>query len=258
MSAPETSKSQADREQLDLLVDGELGEAERDELLRRLEGQPGGWRRCALAFLEAQCWCWEFTAFAGKAVVPAETPPSEPRAVAAPARPARKLLRRAATPLAMAASFFLAFWLGRVVHDVGGTGSAPAPTGERLAHSVPASPPDDPSPSNGNGQPATPSPQQRPATLRSPWQMVTLAANGPQGQRPQTFHLPACEQQRLNRHWLGSLPSALPCDVLESLERAGYRVRQHHELVPIDMHDGRRLVVPVEEIEVEYVGRPSL
>jgi hypothetical protein len=41
---------------LDRLVDGELGEVERRELLLRLENEPGGWRRCALAFLEAQSW----------------------------------------------------------------------------------------------------------------------------------------------------------------------------------------------------------
>src|SRR5262249_42904345 len=38
------------------LVDGELANDERSELLRRLESEPDGWRRCALAFLEAQAW----------------------------------------------------------------------------------------------------------------------------------------------------------------------------------------------------------
>src|SRR5260370_21580495 len=41
---------------LDRLVDGELPERERRELLLRLEKVPDGWRRCALAFLEAQTW----------------------------------------------------------------------------------------------------------------------------------------------------------------------------------------------------------
>src|SRR5262245_31691950 len=41
---------------IDLLVDGELGEEERRELLRRLDEVPGGWRRCAFSFLEAQVW----------------------------------------------------------------------------------------------------------------------------------------------------------------------------------------------------------
>jgi hypothetical protein len=41
---------------LDRLVDGELAEAERREVLQTLERQPDGWRQCALAFLEAQSW----------------------------------------------------------------------------------------------------------------------------------------------------------------------------------------------------------
>ena len=43
-------------QQVDLLVDGELSEADRRALLLQLEHEPDGWRRCALAFLEAQCW----------------------------------------------------------------------------------------------------------------------------------------------------------------------------------------------------------
>lgn len=41
---------------LDKLVDGELDEACRAELLRALDECPDGWKRCALAFLEAQSW----------------------------------------------------------------------------------------------------------------------------------------------------------------------------------------------------------
>ena len=41
---------------LDRLVDGELADGERREVLQTLERQPDGWRQCALAFLEAQSW----------------------------------------------------------------------------------------------------------------------------------------------------------------------------------------------------------
>jgi hypothetical protein len=41
---------------LDRLVDGELDDAERGQALRALDAEPDGWRRCATAFLEAQCW----------------------------------------------------------------------------------------------------------------------------------------------------------------------------------------------------------
>ncbi len=40
--------------ELDRLVDGELEGGEYQELLRRLDAAPDGWKQCALAFLEAQ------------------------------------------------------------------------------------------------------------------------------------------------------------------------------------------------------------
>ncbi len=45
-----------DDTRFDLLADDELNEDERRELLATLDDQPEGWRRCALAFLESQCW----------------------------------------------------------------------------------------------------------------------------------------------------------------------------------------------------------
>lgn len=41
---------------LDRLVDGELSERDRSALLRALDREPNGWKRCAIAFLEAQTW----------------------------------------------------------------------------------------------------------------------------------------------------------------------------------------------------------
>ena len=45
-----------DQTVLDRLVDGELDGPARAAALGALEAEPGGWRRCALAFLEAQAW----------------------------------------------------------------------------------------------------------------------------------------------------------------------------------------------------------
>ena len=52
----DTNIAGRDDRRFDLLVDGELGEEDRGALLRQLDREPGGWRRCALAFLEAQAW----------------------------------------------------------------------------------------------------------------------------------------------------------------------------------------------------------
>jgi hypothetical protein len=64
--------------QLDRLVDGELGESEYRTILEALDKEPRAWKRCALAFLEAQALRREFQALCtpGRAqpVDPAPTP----------------------------------------------------------------------------------------------------------------------------------------------------------------------------------------
>ncbi|MDZ7618402.1 MAG: hypothetical protein U1E05_15460 [Patescibacteria group bacterium] len=250
MIPTEPDESRVDCDPLDRLVDDELPESDRGDLLRRLESEPGGWRRCALAFLEAQSWRKELSAMAGeRSWMPEPTP--VPKASRPPRRTTGKLAAQAGTVLAMAASFVVALWLGRAVLDLRNTFRPSGPGPAEIASSVPAiAAPESIEPA---AQPA-----QRPVSPSGPWQMVTLSADGPNGQSRQSFDLPACERQRLDSNWTENLAPALPRDVLESLERTGYRVRQHRELMPIEMMDGRRLVVPVEAVEVEYAGQPSL
>lgn len=52
-----------DPQVFDRLVDGELPEPERREVLLSLDRQPDGWRQCALAFLEAQTWGQSLTQY---------------------------------------------------------------------------------------------------------------------------------------------------------------------------------------------------
>ena len=82
---------------IDRLVDGELDPEARRSLLNRLEAEPDGWRRCALAFLEDREWR---SALAIHAVAP-------PRFVRKPAP------RSKAWPwIARAATVLAAFGLG--------------------------------------------------------------------------------------------------------------------------------------------------
>jgi len=91
----------------------------------------------------------------------------------------------------------------------------------------------------------------------SPWQMVTLSA--PEGSgKIAPVRLPARAHDHLDPQWLKDLPQAMPDDVRQALERTGHQVRQHRELLPLPMEDGRRLVVPVDQVDVHYVGNPTL
>lgn len=122
-----------DDHQLDRLVDGELNNAERRALLLQLENEPDGWRRCALAFLEAQSW--------RAALTPATTlAPLSP--IPAPDKqnvqhPSRRPLARLA---ALAVSLAAAFLLGQHWHN---NPTLPAPP-SGLATAEPTPPPPTP------------------------------------------------------------------------------------------------------------------
>ena len=88
---------------LDLLVDGELNEDDRGELLRGLDREPDGWRRCAMAFLEAQAWKQAL----GAMFRPAAQAEAKPRARRPP-----NWKRRMEMAMAMAASFLVALAVG--------------------------------------------------------------------------------------------------------------------------------------------------
>jgi len=158
----------------------------------------------------------------------------------------------------MAASFLVALLLGSVLRDAFYPGS---PAGRAPIEGI-----------AGTGGPGTQGPQvpgpqpdradgtrSVPATAEGgPWRMVTLSASGgPQG-GPESIRLPAIERENIDDGWLRDFPAAMPAEVLQALKRTGHRVRQRRGLLPLRMQDGRRLVVPVDQVEVHYVGSPAL
>jgi hypothetical protein len=233
--------------QLDRLVDGELGEAERRELLLRLEHEPDGWRRCALAFLESQCWGEALHGLARGDVE--RTAAGGAAGTEAPygSRRPSPWLHRLTTGLAMAATFLLALMIGWQYGPHSSQRIGPAVDDMANGAALQA-------PSPVASQDARP-PQatQGPRTSANPWQMVTVSVPGAKPGQNQSIQLPAIELNPSDNSWLGSIPS-LPQDVLEALERTGHQVRQSRQLLPMRLKDGRRVVVPMDQIEVHYVG----
>ena len=70
--------------------------------------------------------------------------------------------------------------------------------------------------------------------------------------------MPAVQVNRLDPVWLQSIPKPVSPDVLQALEQSGHQVQQRRELLPVQMNDGRQLVVPVDQVDIRYVGRPKL
>ena len=236
---------------LDKLVDGELTDADRKELLSNLDEEPGAWRRCALAFLEAQSWRGDLAALrtalaeqkaaleaekAQAGVVQAEPSPSPVTRAESAAKPSRFF----ELCLAMAACVVMAFGVGVWVHSMWNPPGA-ASRGVDFAQDDRAR-----------------SPLLPPATAvgsNSPWHQAKLSFDDPTTQGPDEIELPVVESQNLTEDWLRQNRSALPEDVKQALERSGHRVIQRQQLVPIPLKDGRRLLVPVEQVDLEPASK---
>jgi hypothetical protein len=99
---------------IDRLVDGELPEDARRALLARLDAVPDGWRRCALAFLEAQVWRETFAPVAAGCHELSSVHPAEALSLTESKSETRAPHRFGAgrTAAALAASLLTAFTLG--------------------------------------------------------------------------------------------------------------------------------------------------
>ena len=232
-----------DDQLFDLLVDGQLDEPRRRELLSGLDEKPGGWRRCAMAFLEAQSWREAMDALAG-----APTRADSPTVAQAAPRIKRRRHDYITTLLGMAASFLLAIgatsWMYQIAGGPGGSGPTIADsTGNPFAQ----------------GNKAVPTRAIDARSIADPgkdFHLVGLTSKGPNGQDT-TVGLPAVNRNRLDEKWLNELPSAIPQQAIESLANSGHKVQGSRQLIPFKLKDGRRMVVPVDQLDVHLASYPE-
>jgi hypothetical protein len=236
-----------DDPRFDRLVDGELSESDRRELLSNLDNEPDGWRRCALAFLESQCWKQTLGPLMRESV-PRQGIVHEAAKIL-PRPPRSPWTNLSGTLAAMAASFFIAFWVGAALYHSGGS-QGNFDTSAEIAANTSQKP--------VNLAPLMPVDQikrtlvQVPPPRVSPMRNVTVSS--PSGS---SVHVPAVECNNAGREWAQSLPPAMPDDVKQAFARTGHQVDTHRELVPVPMQDGRSLVVPVDQVDIHYVGNKT-
>jgi hypothetical protein len=229
-----------DERLIDKLVDGELSDADRRQLLNRLDAIPNGWRSCAIAFLEAQTWRQAMRSdFSGSAQGVTKG--------GAEGSQRDRSLTASRVVLALAATFLVAFALGRFARrpDMNSNGSAPAlahiresansPGSEKLQASQAAE--DEPDPETSL----------RVVGLLS-W-MIT------QDGKEQKIAVPVVGGPGIDEEWLKHQPSGVPESVRRELERLGHRVVSNRRLVPIDLADGQRAILPIEQVEVMPAAR---
>jgi hypothetical protein len=254
---------------LDRLVDGELGESERREVLQTLERQPDGWRQCALAFLEAQSWGDALTHFVRH---PEESSASRAGmaegetslSVAATALrlesdrserddggnvPAGRVAQDSPRPsgrnsrwlsfLALAGSFLVTFSLGMYAQQYlrpsadAGSVTALARPGAAV---IPQSGPTLGAPSSGK------------AIVSSPLQLVDLVVTLPDG-RKQQVRVPAIDNQFASFF----APPQIPPLMLQwqaALAREGNQLQLRREFMSVPLRNNQHAIVPIDRFEI--------
>jgi hypothetical protein len=223
---------------IDRLVDGGLSPAQLREAVARLDAAPDGWRRCALAFLEAQCW--------GDALR-TQSPMLPPKLVEPPTVAPRIRLRFARPALA-AASVLAAFALGRTTGGLTDRPDEP-PTMSSVAQVAPVEPAgNDATPDESAPTPPGPPPIRQVASLR----LTSGAPDAP------VADVPILAGPGLGPDWLMRQPMPVSDYERADLERRGYQLDQERRLVAMPLDDGRRVIVPVDQVRLRYVGTEPL
>jgi hypothetical protein len=235
MTQPKPDELLLDDITFDRLVDGELSPDEYRRVLEALEQQPAAWRKCAFAFLQAQAWQREL-----KDVRAAAEIKPTPKAVTEPASQLIVTNDWLRMLLVAAASFIFAFFVVQTYWQFAGQGPL-VPTQQPIAKL-----PDAPAPPNTTNV----------ATGNRPLGSVQLALNRTGGEDQQIVDVPVYDSQAATELLNNSRP-ALPDDLVEALEADGHRVNRQRQLVPVQLDDGRQMIVPVEGYRIVPVSRPS-
>ena len=238
-----------DERAIDLLVDGELGDAERRSLLDRLDRAPDGWRRCALTFLESQSWQQAMRELNYVAAAPASAGATDVACI--PQEKGRRRWTPSAWSVpALAAAVLAAFALGWLTHAAAGrvdqfasTNQTPS-TDEHAPGSTP--PPADSPPAESIVESESSSSLRLVGLLT-----LTIEQDGTE----KTLSVPIVDGSKIDEEWLLSQPVAVPESILREVERQGHKLVANRQLVPIELGDGRRAVMPVDRVEVRLAGR---
>ncbi len=87
-----------------------------------------------------------------------------------------------------------------------------------------------------------------------PYQYATLPVPEAAAGDSPLIELPVSPRSEIDKGWLSSVPFAVPESVVQSLQQRGHEVRQERHVIPYMTEDGRPVVFPVDEVQLQYVG----
>jgi hypothetical protein len=255
------SMTPLDHDFIDRIVDGGLTPAELRAAIDRLDREPDGWKRCASAFLEAQCWRESFRAL--------EQPAGARRELAIPSVPQATERARRRSPdwrrVAIAAGIAaVSFTMGSLVHPA----RPPSPVQDATppAPHVIATHQDDSIPPNESRK-VVEAAEPLGEFLRPPdkdrfqpdsRQGIVAVARVRVGFDREGAEVPILGGPTINEQWLRDQPPRLSEHQQALLERCGYQVDQHRRIITATLADGRRVTLPVDQVQVRFTGNNPL
>lgn len=233
--------------EIDRLVDGELPDDRRRALLLRFEREPEGWRRCALAFLEAQSLRDILNPEATSAGLRS---PGEPPVVAARRREWNPIVQRVGTAALVLAAFVSGWRVRGERPDLPVVASG---TSSPAVSDPPVAPPTTtPATEPGIGDEAPVEPEAASNTLRV---AGTIRMQVEQDGRRQDLEIPVIEGTDEQLQQLVAQRSSLSENMRRELQRRGHKIETHRQLLAVNLSDGRQIIVPIDQVQVRTAGR---
>jgi hypothetical protein len=247
---------------IDRIVDGAMSPVELQAAIDCLDREPEGWKRCGLAFLEAQCWRESFRAMGQPAALSVESRSlSVPPAIPSGTRSRRPWLHGAIAAGLAAASFAMG-WVGHGARSV--TIAARPPI---VGAGAMPNPPETGSKSESLNQ--TGVDHHQPIRLAS-WQarvkqslptvkeVVRSVGRVHFGPESTGAEVPILAGPGITEQWLRNQPPPLNEHREVALQRQGYQVDQRRRLITTTLADGRRVTVPIDQVQIRYTGNNPL
>lgn len=83
---------------------------------------------------------------------------------------------------------------------------------------------------------------------------VQLVVSEPNSNQLRPVEVPLVPVSRIDE-WANALPQDfLPEDVRQTLQQLGHDVRHKRQFIPVELPDGSRALVPVDNVSVDYLG----
>ncbi|MFO0790830.1 MAG: hypothetical protein U0805_15340 [Pirellulales bacterium] len=227
----------------DRLVDGELTSAERRTLLASLDARRDGWRKCALAFLEAQSWREHSRAIlaepqpAAPASQSVQTVDADKESPAPTTTDQRISIKSASAWLAIAAALLVAFRVGSMQRGNTNQVAGATPNDHQVATTPPNSPP---------------APQVN-RVPKNPSDALNLWVRDDSGQL-RRVRVPLVDANALDPDLGLQFQTGVPDDVRNQLQQQGYAVKSQRKFAPMWLENGRPMIVPVEDTKIVPVS----